>query len=38
MADQFETVWEEYEKAYKETNSQIFFDDMQLELERRIGQ
>ncbi len=36
MADDFEATWAQYQQAYNNISPQIFFDDMQLELERRI--
>lgn len=38
MAENFEDAWVQYQEAYENLNPQIFFDDMQLELERRISQ
>ena len=38
MADNFDAAWAQYKNAYDETNPDVFFDDMQLELERRIKQ
>ena len=38
MADNFDAAWAQYKNAYDETNPDVFFEDMQLELERRIKQ
>lgn len=36
MAEDFETVWEQYVKAYQNCNPEILYEDMQRELEKRI--
>ena len=38
MTENFEDTWKQYQQAYESVSPQIFFDDMQLELERRINQ
>jgi len=37
MADNFESVWEEYMSAYNDVNPQAFLDEMQQELDRRAS-
>lgn len=36
MADNFESEWNTYMKAYKGCNPQDFLDEMQAELDRRM--
>ena len=37
MTDDFEAMWKKYMKAYKRCNPQDFLDEMQEELDRRVG-
>lgn len=37
MSDDFEAMWKKYMKAYKRCNPQDFLDEMQEELDRRVG-
>ena len=37
MSDDFEAMWKKYMKAYDRCNPQDFLDEMQLELDRRLG-
>ena len=37
MADNFDSAWEDYMKAYNDCNPQAFLDEMQTELDRRVA-